>query len=139
MNYETLYNEALERAKECMKDGGISQNTIDYLCNIFPELAEAKDEKIRKGIIQTLKRYIKCVEEGHDAPSAKCFLIEDTEKQIAWLEKQESVGEIVERCKTSWYNEGKIAGMAEGLTDDEKYQQGWHDALEKQGKKGGKG
>ena len=25
--------------------------------------------------------------------------------------------------------------MAEGLTDDEKYQQGWHDALEKQGEK----
>lgn len=50
---------------------------------------------------------------------------------INWLEKQESVGEIVERCKKSWYNEGKIAGMAEGLTDDEKYQQGWHDAMEK--------
>ena len=41
------------------------------------------------------------------------------------------VEEIVERCKKSWYNEGKIAGMAEGLTDDEKYQQGWHDAVEK--------
>ena len=41
--------------------------------------------------------------------------------------------DIIDRYKDSWYNEGKIAGMAEGLTDDEKYQQGWHDALEKQG------
>ena len=43
----------------------------------------------------------------------------------------ETIEEIVGRCKDSWYNEGKIAGMAEGLTDDEKYQQGWHDAVEK--------
>lgn len=50
-----------------------------------------------------------------------------------WLEKQESLKDIIDRYKDSWYNEGKIAGMAEGLTDDEKYQQGWHDALEKQG------
>ena len=45
MNYEKLYKEVLEKARECMKDGGISQNTIDYLCNIFPELEESEDEQ----------------------------------------------------------------------------------------------
>lgn len=57
----------------------------------------------------------------------------DKLKTITWLEKQESVEEIVERCKTSWYNDGKIQGKMEGLSDDEKYQQGWHDAIENQG------
>lgn len=43
MDYEKKYKEALEKAKESMKDGGISQNTIDYLQNIFPELVEQMD------------------------------------------------------------------------------------------------
>ena len=87
---------------------------------VFPELAESEDERIRRNIIAALKG------EGY----YDCDL---TNECIAWVEKQESVASIVERCKTSWYNEGKIAGMAEGLSDEEKYQQGWHDALEKQG------
>lgn len=90
---------------------------------LHPELAESEDEKIKRCIIDTLKGY-------HHLISTGGITKED---MINWLEKQESVGEIVERCKSSWYNEGKIAGMAEGLIDDEKYQQGWHDALEKQG------
>lgn len=75
------------------------------------------DEKIRKELVEFIK-------------SRGGF----KQEYIDWLEKQESVGEIVERCKTSWYNEGKIDGQIEGLSDDEKYQQGWHDALEKQSK-----
>ena len=81
------------------------------------ELKEPDDERIRKEIIE----YIKTGTYHKD--------------WIAWLEKKESVEEIVERCKDSWYNEGKIAGMAEGLSDDEKYQQGWHDAIEKKEEK----
>lgn len=93
---------------------------------IIPELKESWDERIRKELIFYLG----------DMP-------EDTELRngvtnrdvLVWLEKQKSVRETVERCKNSWYNEGKIDGMAEGLTNDERYQQGWHDALEKQGEK----
>ena len=124
MDYEKAYKEALERAKNLLATSvAYDRFTIE---RIFPELKESEDERIRKELIFYLG----------DMP-------EDTELRngvtnrdvLAWLEKQESVGEIVERCKNSWYNEGKIAGMAEGLTDDEKYQQGWHDALEKQGEK----
>ena len=78
------------------------------------------DERLRKTTIAFLKDF---AEQGYEN-AVEC---------IDWLERQKSVSEIVERCKNSWYNEGKIAGMAEGLTNDEKYQQGWHDALEKQG------
>ena len=79
MNYEKLYKDALEGARECMKDGGISQNTIDYLNNIFPELAESEDERIRKGIIRNLK-YLMDKSEG--------FVKDELNERIAWLEKQ---------------------------------------------------
>jgi len=123
-NYEKAYKEALEKIREGLQplsDGTkISGVTRVFLEEVFPELKESEDEKIRKELIKFHKSTI-------DIDGIK------GEKIIAWLEKQKSVGEIVERCKNSWYNEGKIAGMTEGLTDDEKYQQGWHDALEKQG------
>lgn len=92
---------------------------------LIPELADSNDERIRKALIEMV----------HDTTGDELWVDYNVHKEdaLAWLEKQKSVREIVERCKNSWYNEGKIAGMAEGLTNDEKYQQGWHDALEKQG------
>ena len=79
MDYEEKYKDALERARESLKDGGISQNTIDYLTNVFPELKEFEDESIKKALIFYLG----------DMP-------EDTELRngitnrdvLAWLEKQ---------------------------------------------------
>lgn len=99
------------------------EQVIDANKMIEQEWSE-KDEKVRKSIIE-LVEWVKeqQIHTDHNTDGTKW------DDMIAWLEKQESVGEIVERCKNSWYNEGKIAGMAEGLTDDEKYQQGWHDAL----------
>ena len=57
---------------------------------LIPELKESEneDERMKKSIIQTLKKYSKCVEDGNDSPSAKDFLVKDIENQIAWLEKQ---------------------------------------------------
>ena len=47
MDYEKLYNEAIERAKK---------HCADYVVEtIFPELAESEDEKIRGAIIDHLK------------------------------------------------------------------------------------
>jgi len=97
-------------------------NICSYLSDNCDELFESEDEKIRKELIEHIK-----ANKWADYVLFQKFSPDDV---IAWLEKQESVEEIVERCKKSWYNEGKIAGMAEGLSDDEKYQQGWHDALE---------
>lgn len=119
MDYEK-YKNALERAKSAIKDCGDNKGRISMIESIFPELAESEDERIRKEIIKYIKG--QKITPNHSI----------ADEWIAWLEKQKSVSEIVERCKNSWYNEGKIAGMAEGLTDNEKYQQGWHDALEKQ-------
>ena len=126
MDYETAYNEAFAKAKEPMNSykehNRGDEASIEDLEEVFPELGESEDEKIRKALVRFHKSTI-------DVDGIK------GEEIVAWLEKQKSVGEIVERCKNSWYNEGKIAGMTEGLTNDEKYQQGRHDALEKQGEK----
>lgn len=113
------YDEALKRAKDMLSYKEVRQEDIEYL---FPELKESEDEKIREALIRFHKSTI-------DIDDIK------GDEIVSWLEKQGSVEEIVARSKDSWYNEGKIAGMAEGLTDDEKYQQGWHDAIEKQGEK----
>ena len=122
------YDEALERARAINSGKDIDVEAGTTTCEyIFPELKESEDEKIRKEIISLLQ-YTKGRRIGYEPRISQ-------DDMIAWLEKQESVEEIVARCKDSWYNEGKIAGMAEGLSDEEKYQQGWHDALEKQGEK----
>ena len=119
------YDEAIIRAKSLIGDTIIEETGQHIVEVLFPELKESEDERIRKALIDYFRWN----------PNSQ-LLNEFTNREVfAWLEKQESVEEIVERCKNSWYNEGKIAGMAEGLTDDEKYQQGWHDALEKQGDK----
>lgn len=138
MDYEKAYKEALAKAKETInyykEHNRGDEASIEDLEEIFPELKESEDEKIRKGIIDFLWKEKIFLQEAHSSVenNPKYRFVMDA---IAWLEKQKTVGEIVERCKNSWYNEGKITGMLEGLTDDEKYQQGWHDALEKQGEK----
>lgn len=116
-DYEKLYKDVLAKAREIHRNENEKRSDMEWL---FPELQESEDERIRKALIRFHKSTI-------DIDGIK------EDRIVAWLEKQESVREVVERCKNSWYNEGKIAGMAEGLTNDEKYQQGWHDALEKQG------
>ena len=119
------YDKALEKAKylhAAAANGGYEIDVKTFEC-LFPKLKESEDEKVKKIITLCLEE---CVHSD---------IIRDYEKDdaLAWLEKQESLKDIIDRYKDSWYNEGKIAGMTEGLTDNEKYQQGWHDALEKQG------
>ena len=118
-NYEKKYKELEGKIKKAYLYAQ-TDSTKAVLEDILPELAMSEDNRIRKKLCKAIWTFI-----PH----------EEAQKYIAWLEKQESVEEIVERCKKSWYNEGKIAGMAEGLSDDEKYQQGWHDAIEKKEKK----
>ena len=117
-----------EKAELCDKayDKVAARFGLNVAKEIFTDLYESEDEKIKKDVYNYLYN------ERHNIRQLTPYT-DELDRWLAWLEKQESVGEIVERCKKSWYNEGKIAGMAEGLTDDEKYQQGWHDALEKQG------
>ena len=127
MDYEKKYKELEGKIKNAYLYAQ-TDSTKAVLEDIFPEIKESEDE------LTWLTKYIE-----EEAYSLSIDIRDDEDRiklkklqnALAWLEKQESVEEIVERCKDSWYNEGKIQGMREGLSDEEKYQQGWHDAIEK--------
>lgn len=70
------YDEAIERAREWYNDPHITIGLKGNLKDIFPELGETEDEKIRKDIIRVLKGEISFTSE------------KENEKYIAWLEKQ---------------------------------------------------
>ena len=80
------YDEALERAKSFQqKYGG------NYAGDIFPELAESEDERIRKAIVHLLE------------VASEAYLIEATgfkkEQFLSYLEKQKESLHIPESCK----------------------------------------
>ena len=114
MDYEQKYNKLVNAIKVLQETNPSDIGIRNWVNDNVSELRESEDEKMRKGIIQTLKRYAKCVEEEHDASSAKDFLIKDTEKQIAWLEKQKPEVNVVK------FKQDNI----EDLTDFEKAFQG---------------
>ena len=75
------YEEALERARECLKDGGISKNTIAYLEEIFPELRESEDKRIRKALFEYFTT------SDNNAYYEVCGVA--TKKILAWLENKD--------------------------------------------------
>ena len=95
------YNKALERAKECLQDGTITTIARDYILEIFPELRESEDERIKKAIIRILK--------GETVYISK----EDTDRYIAWLEKQ---GETFNADITN-RSDKMLRAISTGLTD----------------------
>ena len=83
MDYEKLYKEALERAKIFKQNWeGIEINSdlaLKELKEIFPELSESEEDKLRKEVLSIVKSYRECcIEEGNHR-------FDDC---IAWLEKQ---------------------------------------------------
>lgn len=81
MDYEKKYNEALKRAKEYKNHGYMMINVA--IDNIFPELKESEDERIRKHLISLVKNWDK------DGIVSKYTSNSKEIKQIlAWLEKQ---------------------------------------------------
>lgn len=78
-DYKQKYEEALNRARRLYESGTITES----LANVFPELKENEDERIRKGIISLIQQNIR---EGFD--SYDTIMYDD---MIAWLEKQKDV------------------------------------------------
>ena len=77
MDYEKKYKEALERAKQFSETPYLedSKGIVEY---IFPELAESKDEEIRKELIAAFQNGVTY----NQISKAKA------KDYIAWLEKQ---------------------------------------------------
>ena len=80
MNYEKEYNEALKRAKR-FYDSNTNEGYRQIFEEIFPELAENEDERIRKRIIEWIEEIRKCNLSNAEHNG-------DCSEAIAWLKKQ---------------------------------------------------
>jgi hypothetical protein len=74
------YDEAIEKAKNCLKDGTITNTAISYIGTIFPELKEPEDERM----IQYFKD-LAPFDNADELYEKYGFSHKDA---IAWLEKQ---------------------------------------------------
>ena len=76
-DYKKLYEEALERARD-IRSGNPQSDTANFVCKeIFPELAESEDERIKNFLIDFIK--VCGWSDKQFPPREDC---------IAWLEKQ---------------------------------------------------
>ena len=113
MDYEQKYNEALERARQ-IKGGKDEWRYSDLaeitpaLTEIFPELAESEDERIRKEIVDFLRFTL--IERGIKKGKEKA------EKWIAYLERQKENPKTADsipsdcvsdaKCEDRWHKVG---------------------------------
>ena len=77
MNYKQKYEEALEKAKAYHYH---THDVKEVLEIVFPEIAESKDERIRKWIIKYLQYWADNAFDKDESNNCK--------NAIAWLEKQ---------------------------------------------------
>lgn len=80
------YDIAVEKAKECLKDGTVTSTVIAVLHDMFPELSVSDDERIRKEIIEMLRNWA----------SVHYITKEQFSERMAWLEKQKKGQNILE-------------------------------------------
>jgi hypothetical protein len=78
MDYEELYNEALERAKK-LQETCDNPSVVGWCEYIFPQLRVSEDEKIRKGLIEFFRDW------GKTRSYCWNIYIPDI---LTWLEKQ---------------------------------------------------
>lgn len=132
MNYEKLYKEALERARNHKNNDGLTLEQYQTIDLLFPELKESEDERIRK----ELKRAIAV------ALDYSYFGKETADNCIAWLEKQAKQTQQTPQWMINFLNENrcKFASLMDDY-DEQREAGGKLDAiidwLERQWKKGG--
>ena len=109
MDYEKKYKDALERARVWKEKSGMPKDKQGILDDIFPELKESEDEKIRKSILELVKQ------------SSEILDKQNQNNMIAWLEKQgEQKVPINDFNSKDWYVsevDGKIHDMTYNPTD----------------------
>jgi len=81
MDYKNKYEQALKKARIWKDKSSMPKDKQGILDDIFPELKESDDERIRKELIDIVKCAYK---RGVIILGEK-----EKEKYIAWLEKQE--------------------------------------------------
>ena len=97
MDYEKKYKEALERAKDFIEKQNPPALNKEFMAEIFPELKESEDERIRESLLEylhTLPNHY-----SHDGVCAP--------EWIAWLEKRNSNVDNANKEYWRGYREGK--------------------------------
>ncbi len=95
------YDKAIKRAKELIsrcidrRDKRTIVYRIDDIEEIFPELKESEDERIRKGLLHHLRE----LQEWKVGNMSPIKLSETYNVWIAWLEKQKKCSEEDEKKK----------------------------------------
>ena len=122
------YEEALERARVIYKGRKAMHYTdeIADLEEIFPELRESEDERIRKTLVKHFTDKKNCV--------GDTWAGMDVNSVLAWLEKQKEASKAIEAVdRIDKYIDEHLAN-AHDMKDsnpDKKYYRGWDDALGK--------
>ena len=135
MDYEKKYTESLERAKKVIKECGDNHGRIKMIEQIFPELKESENEKIRKALIRNLTN-----QHSSNFPTVDGFT---REQILSWLEKQgektdynpykatvESISAMIEKYANDGDLEDFYDNVAVKCHDAMEYDNIW---LEKQG------
>ena len=110
MDYEKKYNEALGRAKQ--KHGKFSEFVTETIEEIFPELRESEDERIRKQLLDFLEHL-------HSQGTTMDFDVwckADCANWILWVEKQKEQ-------KPAWSEEDErtLKGIIGKIEHDQTY------------------
>lgn len=122
-DYKQKYEQALESAKRCYKDlsnldGVVATMSKDFFEEVFPELKESDDERIKKNLREFLL----------DAPSQNIVSHHlDLNETLTWLEKQ---GEVKEYAFKSL---PRLLDMIESTSKAKTYCQKLIDSLVKEG------
>ena len=85
------YDEAIERAKKWQNESNINKIDNRIIEEIFPELKESEDEKIRKEIISILRN-------AYWTSNKNRF-----NELVAWLEKQRDKDKLIQESKFQNY------------------------------------
>ena len=104
MDYEKAYNEALERAKNLY--AGVHKGCKEVIDNIFPELCESEDERIRQklvALVQWGSTFHSSGISGQDATEMQKWLEKQKEqKPMEWKPQAESLEALMYAIEGKW-------------------------------------
>ena len=99
------YDEALLRAKSKIKNNKDHILYEDDVIEIFPELKESEDEKIRKDLIQWIDEFPDTIWRGHYKKDVLTWLKKQGERKPAWSEEDEKmVKDIIAAIDALYYH-----------------------------------
>lgn len=102
------YDEALLRAKSKIKNDKDHVLYENDVIEIFPELKESEDEKIRKDLIQWIDEFPDTIWRGHYKKDVFVWLKKQGEQKSAWSEEDEKMVKDIIAAIDSLYYHGMV-------------------------------